>query len=225
MKRLEDYTNEELRILTQAQIETLVDLECAHEGIPLLPELPEKPVVNKPQPDLTLFHVSAVYFKNREDADQVIELMNSMPRMHNKYYNDGYIDLDDPVVSSEVKEFSEDAKLRTKSQAEAAKEIEDQYKSLKNEYDKVASKRKDIIKNVREAVSEAFDEYRKMEQYKKQYARYLQLAEGEKDIALNFMKAAHPDEDEYIEEILGKISDDIMLGNKINPDIRAPLPG
>jgi len=225
MKRLEGYTNEELRILTQAQIETLVDLECAHEGIPLLPEVPVKKEVNKPQPDLTLYLVPSVYFKNKEGANQIIELMNSMPRMGDKYYNYGYVNIEECVTLSEVKVFSEDAKLRTKSQTEAAKEIENQYESAKKEYDKIAEQRSDIINRINGAVGDAFDEYRKMEKYKKQYARYLQLAEGEKDIALNFMKAAHPNEDEYIEEILSKISDDIMLGNKINPDTRAPLPG
>jgi len=224
MKRLTDYTNEELRDLNQQQIEDLIDLECAHEGVPLLPEMPVKPEVNKPQPDLTLYQVSGLYLKHKEDADRLIELINSMPRMEEKYYKEGYFDREEMERVQEVKVFSEDAKMRTKAQANAAKELEDQYRFAKKEYNKIAEQRKDIIDRVNDAVCNAFDEYNKEQVYKKQYARYLQLAEGEKDIALNFMKAAHPHEDEYIEEILGKISDDIMLGTQVAADERAPLP-
>lgn len=225
MKRLKDYTNEELTELNQSQIETLIDLECAHEGIPLLPERPEKPETNKPEEDLTVYYISDVKLKNKEDAQQIVNLLNGMARMRRDWNTNGY-DLEEDSVSFKLeKVFSSECQQKYKAQTAAAKEIEDRYKSAKKEYDDIVKQRKAIIDEVSDTISDAYAEFRKIEQYKKQYARYLELAEGEKDIALNFMKAAHPDEDEYIDSIILKISDDIMLGNKIIPDTRVPLPG
>jgi len=226
VKRLTDYTNEELRDLNQDGIERLIDLECAFEGIPLLPESsPVKPEVNKPQEDLTLFNVDSVSLERKEDAQEIVNLLNGMGRMTRNWQTDGY-DLNEESVSFvPQKVFSSEHRQKHKAQEKAAKEIETRYNLAKKEYDGIVKERKSIIDGVSTAVGLAFDEVDKINRYKKQYARYLQLAEGEKDIALNFMKAAHPDEDEYLDEILSKISDDIMLGTQAPADDRAPLPG
>jgi len=225
MKRLTDYTNEELRDLNQDGIERLIDLECCFEGIPLLPESsPVKPEVNKPQEDLNLFNIDDVLLERKEDAQEIVNLLNGMTRMRRDWSTDGYVLNEESVSFKPQKAFSSEHREKHKAQEKAAKEIETRYNLAKKEYDGIIKERKSVIDKVSVAVGLAFDEVEKINRYKKQYARYLQLAEGEKDIALNFMKAAHPDEDEYIEEILGKISDDIMLGTQANPDDRAPLP-
>jgi hypothetical protein len=224
MKRLEDHTDEELVSLSQQQIQDLIDLECAHEGIPLLPEMPKKPEIKKPEPDLTLYEVPDACFQNQEDANRVIDLMNSLPRMHQEYYGKGYVKSKELETIRMKKEFSEEARIRTKAQTASANEAENRYEKEKKTYDDIANQRKDVIDKVTEAVNEAFYEFRKISQYKKQYTRYLQLSEGEKDIALNFMRAAHPGEDEFIDKMLSSMSDDIMLGTQVPADDRAPLP-
>ena len=227
MKRLDDYSNEELLILKQEEIERLIDFECAHNGVPLLPDPPDKPIVKNPDPDLELYYIEGFCLQNKEDADRVIEIINSMSRMKDEYYNRGYVSDDDLVNFTIKKEFSKHLKNLSKGQRETARKIEENYKELKDAYDRIVQDRKEIINMVNSAITDAREEQNKIIRFKRLYARYLQLAEGEKDIAMNFLKAAtNEDDHEYIDKmLLTAVVNDTMLGVKVDPDTSAPMPG
>ena len=66
MKRLTDYTNKELSMLTEEKIAKLIDIECMSEGVPLSitpkPILKEIPEIQKPTTEV--FSVDNYYFTN-----------------------------------------------------------------------------------------------------------------------------------------------------------------
>jgi hypothetical protein len=79
MKRLSDYTDSELLATYNAdKISTLIDLECAIAGIPLLPTLPVKPVKPKVAPDVTAFKVGNWYFTNQNEALKALKAFDGL---------------------------------------------------------------------------------------------------------------------------------------------------
>ena len=71
MKRWYDYTDEELLEIhgDPEAFAKLLDLECAYEGAPLMPEDPgPKPEVCAAQHDVTLYAVGGINVDNPEDA-------------------------------------------------------------------------------------------------------------------------------------------------------------
>ena len=65
IKRLEDYTEQELLDLTEEQTIELIDIECAFNGVRMLPELPAKPSSEKPQPTANMARVMNInHFAN-----------------------------------------------------------------------------------------------------------------------------------------------------------------
>ena len=78
MLRFTEMTDAELLALTETELEELIDLECAYEGIPLLPPKPEEPI--KPanlRPDTSVFHFDDIYITDPEEARRAEELLRS----------------------------------------------------------------------------------------------------------------------------------------------------
>jgi hypothetical protein len=59
MKRLSEYTNEELINLTKEEYDELIDLECMYSGAPLSIETPTyKELPSIPEPEVALYQVA-----------------------------------------------------------------------------------------------------------------------------------------------------------------------
>ena len=78
MKLFNDYINEELLLLTDDEIQTLIEVECMNQNIPVLPPEPVAPEIIKPAYDLNVYTVKNLIFTNVNDAQKVINLINSM---------------------------------------------------------------------------------------------------------------------------------------------------
>ena len=206
IKRLDEYTNEELLELTEEQVKTLIDFECAHEGVALLPaEAPVKPAEEKVQPDTEIYEVSGLdYFKSHEDAKKVADLAASFERI-DTVSGGSYtkkiagISTTDVRVSI-VKAYSEShyAKIATEN-ARIDANLK-AYKEAKAKFDEIQNSRSDITEGVLAKLGDARQEKQMINTLMAEAARYISLAQGEKEIAKNFMVHARPNQKEMIDE-------------------------
>jgi len=224
MKRLEEYTNDELMKLTDKEIETLIDLECAHEGVPLLPEdVPVKPA--KPsedlEPDVTYYEFStSPEFMTQADAVAAAELIKQFdsPDTEWTYGRGKSFDMfkgvkkrtQVDIVSKKAFTAAHHAKI---ADAKSKYEMElDAYDKAQREYDSIAKNRRQTSQSVYDRLSEAREHFAKIQRYCTEFKRYLKLAEGSRQIAWNFLKSAHPEEDEFIDsEVRTKLAVDAVV--------------
>jgi hypothetical protein len=199
MKRYDELTNEELAKLSDSQISTLIDYECALEGIPLLPERPVAPESKNFNPDLTVYNVKGMYFPKKEDAIKVLSVLTDVERVSSKYTSGGYsgdriiapLDSYEKIELNEEKWFSKELYATVQEEKGNNDRRLKQYTDAQKEYDDTYKLRIDIVKNVMDAIHEAQDEEYKKQKYTREYIKYLKLSEGNKDIALNFLENAH----------------------------------
>ena len=194
MKRLEDYTNEKLLALSSEEVDNLVDLECAHAGVQLLPFKPESPKMEKaPSEDMVYFTISELEFLKMEDAMAVAAFVAEKERIRTKYAGGGRYER---VFSATVKEIPEIASKKLWSEvhynqiAHIKERIESEkkaYESQKKEYDDIVESRAEISNSVLAAVEKAHSEKRTLDMLCRDARRYLKLSLGDKEIAKRFM--------------------------------------
>lgn len=206
-KRINDMTDAELLDLTNDQVRTLIDYECALAGVPLLPPEPVKPSFDKPKPDMEVYEIScSVYFT---DAAQVAQILNMMNRSNKVGYNHDYGKTGLTHAVNEISVYQApkyEAKLiysqnlfeSVKEQAEQVKQAENTYNAEKKAWDSAFGERKDIIKMVNDNITKAADRKREWDKHTGLFDRYVALAGGNKETAWTFLVAAYPDV-EYIE--------------------------
>ena len=216
MKRLEEYTNEELATLTDEQEKDLIDLECAHEGIRLLPELSPKPKFEKPGPDMTAYHIEDIYLLDMDEANDVLAYINSkksiVTRNYHCYEEYKIRPATAPLTMSTVTGFSDEHHAKVKYERERIKNLEDSWDEEKSKYDEILKSRQDVSKKVQDACQSARTEKSQINALLNEYRRYLKLAMNEKEIAQNFLREAHRDRPELVEKVIKAHCDDIMIG-------------
>jgi hypothetical protein len=205
MKRLEDYTKEELLALSGDEVDNLIDLECAHAGVQLLPPKPESPKVEKePSEDMAYYVLSELNFIKMEDAMAVAAVVAEKERTKTKYVGGRY----DYVLTGTIKEIPEIASKKLWSEAhynqiahikERIEFDKKAYEKQKNEYDRIVESRQEISSSVLAAVEKARDEKYLLEMLCRDARRYLKLALGDKEIAKRFMLDARKNYTEHIE--------------------------
>lgn len=192
MKRIHDLSKEEVLALNDEQIAKFVDYECAMNGAPLLPLMPEKPTLKKPEPDTVAYEVSVgyqatIYLANEFDAAEVLQLLKSM-RVFRKDWSADILVPEPETTMRSIPIFSPDIWESVRAQKAAYDEAEKAYTFAKEEYDKAFSERQACFNEVWQIVREAReDEYRRNSITLK-FNRYLELAEGNREIALRFLK-------------------------------------
>lgn len=201
MKRLNEYTDAELLELEQAgDIELLVDQECAHEGIPLLPTLPllKKKEVHQ---DQRVYKIAGLYFESMKDAQKVLNLLKTMPLLKTTYapgsnYSTLIVsplepnDYNWPKIEQEM-HFSEERWGEVKKAVASQEEAKKAYEEAKKEYDRIEESRQTIRDEITERIT-AFQNYLfRRDQAHELFQRYLRLAENDAKIAGNFMSHAN----------------------------------
>ncbi|MCK5613125.1 hypothetical protein KAR91_65230 [Candidatus Pacearchaeota archaeon] len=206
IKRLEDCTDEDLLNMTEEQVEDLIDYECVHTGVRLLPEMPVKPTEEAPKEDFEFFEVSELQFVNKEDAEKIAELAASMDRIESKYESGPtYTRIvtgtkkEDPGIQKK-KKFSEEYLNQVKVKKQRIEERKKEYNELKKEYDDISEARSSIIDNVFNKLKEARQAGQRLIALRDESHRYLKLAIGDKEIAQRFMTDAFPDAVDLIKE-------------------------
>lgn len=197
MKKLTEMTEHMILNLTEEEIQSLIDLECAEKGVPFLVNNPKDYKEEVPKPDKIIYEVADNYFEKREDAEKVVECVTSMDsriRIDWEYGYEGsvYVIEGSPSVPKiESKEVYSSRKFR---------EVKDELKAVKKKkklYDEQVERYNDIKKQRREIESEILDKVHKVRQKDREkrdlvrkFKRYLTLANGDNELAYKFLKNA-----------------------------------
>ena len=79
MKRLTEYTNEELINLTKEEYDELIDFECMYAGAPLSIETPTyKELPSIPEPEVVLYQVVGFLFEDESEAKEFLKVVNNI---------------------------------------------------------------------------------------------------------------------------------------------------
>ena len=199
MNRVWDYTDDELLSLDDEQLATLINLECAHRGLPLLGKKPTAPEPLTAKPDLQCYTVEArtMHFTDKEAALRVAEFLNQQPRketvscIRGKWGPPYTLKLDEtPVAVGSTTHWTQE------HYEEHAKELKE-YTTLKSafdtedkQYQEDEKKRQDVIEEVRERLSRIREERADQAAIRSRFAEYVELAGGDRQIALNFLLKA-----------------------------------
>jgi hypothetical protein len=209
MKSFDDLTKEEKAVLTAEAIQLYIDLDCADAGLPMLPEIPPKPVMPVVVPDMEVYEVSGHKVPTIENA-QILLAAFAQVTILDYMYNTRTETSTGSCYVHEVREYNQGAKIErkpamTQELYNANKAAIEEYNIEKAEYDRIYSKftkAKESRTKISEAITNACIEARQYvaqrEQYKNDFVRYVTLAEGNKQIAWNFLAKANSDiEEEY----------------------------
>jgi hypothetical protein len=205
MNQFSDLTDEQVFQLTDEQINFYIDLECAKEGVLLLPEeVPDMPVLVKPAFDATVYQVGEFFVKTPEEAALILDALNNCKLVKLDYesetgYESKYIKMKDseeqvkPIRCYSPGTFAE---IRT-----ALKEFtvaKNKYEHAIKEYRDISEKRRNVSKWIMERVSEVSDKHYATERMGNEFNRYLVLSNGDTQIARNFLKNAYDLTDEEV---------------------------
>lgn len=207
MKRYNEYSKAELAQVSQEDLQTLIDLEFANEGI--LPEI--KPAELPPfdsgiKPTEIFYKVFGVLFKNQADANTVSE-MEAVSEDYD-YYGAGYnYKYAGPkmcgAVSREVF-YSKSDVMRLGLVLAERKKAEELYKEASKKYSEFLETTSNIRNEINDTYREACDFIRKVVYAKQMLEKYRLLADGNERIARNFFLAAYKDSPEITEEVLAE---------------------
>lgn len=197
MKTVNDLTEAELVEMTEAQLENLIDIECAERGIQLLPPEPQPPQEPFIPYDTIAYVVAYHEFQNREDAEAVAAIINGKPRARyeSKYphYENHFVgwSVQDRVHVEEKSILSLPQQLATKAVREKYKTEKDAYDKLYEEYRKILGERAEIGHEVRERHWNALKRQHERDRHRENFAHYLKMADGDKAVAFRFFSNAY----------------------------------
>lgn len=208
MKQFEDLTTDELVALTDKEINTYVDYQCAVEGIKLLPAHPGKEP-EKPQPKQleTMSYVLGIYTKDTQLASNLMKLINKSEIYKKEgYSSDGNIRFERltpdgdsyyyPKIQTESA-MSKDEYIRLKGEIDEWRKKVTIWRDANSEYKKIKEQRQDIQEEITNTIDQARSDVTKAENLLLKYNRYLDLAGGDEVIAKKFLEdAEHPTQDE-----------------------------
>ena len=197
MKRLSEYTNEELTNLTEEEYDNLVDFECMNEGAPLSIETPiYKEFPSIPEPELVLYEVAGFSFEDESEAKEFLKVVNSLKSCARTDYDfyissssysyvaERNVQQDKRIVEKKV--YTEETYNSVKSTLKAISAIKEYNNDVKAEYKSRCEQRAAIIADVNAVISNAKDEFIKLEKAMQLYKKYLDLSEGNEAIAQSF---------------------------------------
>jgi hypothetical protein len=198
MKYVKDLTDAELVTLTEAQLDNLIDLECAERGIPMLP--PE-PLLADEEPlefDSTAYVVGHFEFRERADAEAVVELINSKPRAKYNYVGSPFYEsefagwtFEERAAFTEKPIMSAVQRLATKAERVKRKNEKEEYDRRRESYTKILNQREEVGEEVRERYWQALRTQRDRTQCREQFEHYLRIAEGNRSIAFRFFEKSY----------------------------------
>ncbi len=215
MKMLHDYTPAELLELDEKGIARLIDLECADDGVPLMPTLPKAPTKPEVGPTVEAFTVEGVLrFETRKEANEVLRWLRQNKLLETYYVRGEYrFSSSNPEG---VRPSTEDT-VKVTSQMYWEPEIYDQsrhvleayhadkktWETAKRERDKIAKKREGASDSVRGAVDRAREDRDVVLSIKATFAEYCDLADGDEKIALGFLLKGKVWDETLVRETLG----------------------
>lgn len=209
IKRLEDLTFAELIKIKRHSPEynQLIDLECAHAGINLLPEHPgNAPVKPDIKPNSTIYKVGSWGFTSIAEAEAVVDFMVSKGIW--KEENKSGVTVMTPIDENsyywpEIKKtavYTEDEYAQVKDTIKLVDTVYKEWKEKDDEYSAVLKERQEIIDRFDNKVAYASEVTYGIAKIQTSLTRYITLAQGSYSIAIGFLKEADKQEAIYIED-------------------------
>jgi len=207
MKRYTDLTHEELIVLKDEDIERLIDIEIAHDGImpvgcPVVPSLESEGIIKSE----IAYEVGGIMLKNEEDALIVsrMEQSNTAYDYQAGGYNYQWLD---PITERTITKknfYRQSDVVRIKEILQRNKSKREEYEKLKNEYDEFLT----VTGKIRDAVysfwREALNLQQEIDEAKAVLEKYRGLSDGDETVAINFFKNTYKTREDIIEKVLGK---------------------
>lgn len=204
MKRLKDYTREELINITDEEMKLLIEVEAMCEGVEVLEEPKYIEVTEVDAPNIEVYEVEAggLVYASKEEAEKVVSFLNSINRgsldykYENGYDRKYYVPVDDLVAAKSIRAYLYEKYCQISKLLKANKNAKEVNDKLRSEYNDAVKGYNNIVAEVQEAIDNAIYEQQAEERYKKAYDRYIELANGDKEVAQKFFRNTY----NYIDE-------------------------
>ena len=211
MKTINELTEQEILNLSDDEIQKMIKLRLAEEGIKIM-DLPKKPELFEiTQPDTIVYQIAAlgesISFSDINEANSVLDLLLKCSSI-------GLVDYDYNKLGSGYKYFEKGKTMRYSSSnglemksvsaysmklyaeitdlAVQNKKMQNQVEKEIKEYNEINAQCSDIISEIRERVSDVKDKYDRLNTLIfKLKNDYLPLADNNQEIAMNFLKKAY----------------------------------
>jgi hypothetical protein len=187
---------EQLLALDYDQKQLIIDLECAQQGLPLLPENPgPKPEVAAVVPDSCVYEVAGVAVMTIEEANKILAFLDTFTLIHREYYGSNYciksVTADSYYAPKVTKTptFTKEVLDSSKDMIKRNTQILAEWENHNTEYENAVTARKDVIEELEDLIENARNNFYKRESLRNKFQRYLTLAKDDRQIALNFLKA------------------------------------
>jgi hypothetical protein len=199
MRRFADLTDAEVLALNEAELERLIQLECAEAGVPLhFEDVPAPPPPLRAAKDVEAFTVSGLTFKRREDAERVAAVLNESDRYDISHPSGHWSER--IATPARCRQVQVEAEIYWSPQAwERHQDAVSEHKFLVEEHDaavervrKARLQRDTVLKPIRERIGKLRVAERRREQLRAELVRYTDLANGDPADAERFLEAAYP---------------------------------
>lgn len=196
MKRLDEYTVEELALLNEEEFERLVKIECMHEGVcepQYMPKLPELPKM--PRRDMKIYSFSF----NLCDKDEYEKILDNILECESfcredYEYEYGYemkyvkhltnVKEDDVCSAKEI--YSKMAYETHKPIMKARDHVNEEYDDVVDKYRAKSERYDEIRRMVSERYYDAINEINNVDVAVNILKEYIEMSNGSKEIALKF---------------------------------------
>ena len=222
MKKINEFTEQEILNLSNEEIEKMIKFRMAEEGIKFL-EYPQKPIYNEVQKPTTKAYYchllgQKLSFTNMEELQGLIEYLSKCKticsidsnydfpegykyfmksKLGNASYSSDAPDTISPITVYTHKEYS-DIKDKLNENSKNKKEFESKLK----EYDDAINDAKWVRDEIMDRINEVVSKYDKLNTFIYRFNNeYLPLADNNEEIAMNFLNKAYlltKEQQEYV---------------------------
>jgi hypothetical protein len=195
MKKINELTEQEILDLTEEQIEKMIKISCAEEGVKMLKK-PEKPAYHAiPPADVLPYRVSGVspLFPNIKDAEEIARIIQKSDAKDYGYEHDQRV-IRDHTVNFSTEPFpvySLDLHKEILPLIKENERLNQSYEAAFSEYTAEKQKRDELSGCILNRIGEVRGEYAEMERIWTLYRdEYLPLS-GDETVAMAFLKKAY----------------------------------
>jgi hypothetical protein len=219
MKRFEDLSDEEVLALDSGKIDFYINLECAHEGVPLLPPAPVAPEKDDVKGDVEVFKVPETIFATKEDAERVAALATLCKRLTWGYVPGPRFDrivnqTDEPVHVANERTFTPSGWDLVKTVAERFHAENEAFKKEKAEFEKALVARGRVSREIMGRVERVQAVERRRQRMMVLYNKYIDLADGDRKLAAKFLTQAYSEAPELLIDVKELIADQDITAKK-----------
>jgi len=216
--KFSDLSIEEKLKLTDEGVEKFIELECAFEGIKLIPcpEEPVKPEMEEKETYYQIGYISDLQFKSMEDAEKVVKLLKTCQMVCTSYLgNYNYVSKIkgfDRQINTHTAYSKEDIEANRKALEEYKREKES-YTELKKEYDKELELKTSIEDKIWDEINHLRGIKKMQDDIIFTYQKYYVMAREDPTIAMQFLRNAYSDKLDKIKETIGEEKYDEFLAS------------